>query len=81
MEILGLVHDRGYVEKNRRSGDRFQKKLILSPGWNAIKISISEIQEGPTDHKMNLQQILTFGLYVSDLKIPQTIYLDEVMLE
>jgi hypothetical protein len=81
LEILGLVHDRGYVENNRRSGDRFHKKLILSPGWNIIRISIAKIQEGPIDRMMNLRQILTFGLYASDLKIPQSIYLDELRLE
>ncbi|MCK4895104.1 MAG: hypothetical protein KAT07_14100, partial [Calditrichia bacterium] len=70
-----------YIERDRQDGDRFNKRLILQPGWNNIKIAIREIQRGPKDRLLNLEKIYNFGFFVSNLKEPLNIYLDEVKLE
>jgi len=79
--ITCLIHDWEYIERDRQVGDRFNKKLILQPGWNSVRIPLLEIQQGQTDRFLNLQKIYSFGFFVSNLQEPLNIYIDEIKLK
>jgi hypothetical protein len=81
LQIILLIHDMEYIARDRQPGDRYNKKLILRPGWNHVRIPLLEIQSGPSDRLLNVSHILSTGIFVSRLKNPQTVYLDEIRLE
>lgn len=77
LRISDLTHDRGANDYD----DRFNRRLFLQPGWNPIRIAVTEIQDMPVDRQMNLHEIHTIGVYTSYLDKPRRVYWDNVRLE
>ena len=77
------VQDRqhGLNDKAGRS-DRFNRDVVLAPGEvRSVAIAISQIQQGPENRSMQMDQISLVEFFVSGLKEPTTFFVDNLRLE
>ncbi len=74
------IHDRTHIENQQPFSDRFNKRLILEPGWNSWEIPVSEIRTAPLGRQMDLSRVYNLGFFSSNLSFPVVIYIDEVKL-
>ncbi|GMR16776.1 MAG: hypothetical protein BMS9Abin31_1154 [Gammaproteobacteria bacterium] len=63
--VLGLrIHD---DKHNQDSADRFNKKLIIQPGLNEIKISLNQVRHGPVNRELDLANVAAIKVFSSKL--------------
>lgn len=80
---LGLtcrIHDAQHVRNGQLYEDRFNKRLILHPGWNQLKISLEEVRKAPRNRPMQLNKITSFGVFAVRLNSPLDIFIDDIRL-
>lgn len=80
LRLTFRVHDHLHVEGEQLYTDRFNRSLIMSPGWNDVFISMDDIRIAPQGREMDLGSIYGFGLFASSLKEEEVVYIDEVRL-
>ncbi len=66
---------------NKMVSDRFESTVLLYPGKNRIQIPLRKVIHGPKDRLLDLKSMSRLSLFVSDLKSPQVIYLDQIRLD
>lgn len=81
IEITCRIHDWRHEEGEQRYEDRFNKGFLLRPGWNGLKVDLSEVASAPISRKMDLGKIRVVGLFAKKLPAPRTIFVDYVRLE
>jgi VanZ family protein len=81
LELNLRIHDKEYLNGSKAYNDRFNKKVNLKNGWNEIEISLKEVEESPANRKMNMNKILSIGLFTIKQKEVRTIYLDFLRLD
>jgi len=74
------VFDQRHTETGYRYADRFNRDLMLQPGWNDIAIDLSDIQNAPQGRKIDLQKMTVISLFVYRQSEPKVIYLDDIHL-
>jgi VanZ family protein len=79
--IICRINDSGHRDHNNAFDDRFNKKIILTTGWNNISIDLNEVVNAPAIRKMNMQHIRNWAIFTVKLKESRTIYLDHLRLE
>lgn len=62
------------------TNDRFNRRLSLVQGWNAIKIDLAEVRQAPRTRMMDMQNIADISFFLSSVKSPKTLYLDQIYL-
>lgn len=77
LKIADLQHDQG----NNAVDDRFNRRLTLVPGWNSVRIAISEIRTAPAKRQMRIHEVSCLELFAVRLPKPQVAYIDNVRLE
>jgi VanZ family protein len=77
LRLSDVVHDRGSNSYN----DRFNRALLLQPGWNKVQIAITDIMQGPQHRPMQLDGVCNLGLFAADLKQVRRFYIDNIRLE
>jgi VanZ family protein len=79
--ITCRIHDRRHEEGEQAYEDRFNRTLLLRPGWNGLGIDLSEVAGAPHSRKMDLGEIRGLGLFATKLSAPRTVFVDYVRLE
>ena len=74
------VYDRAHRHNDYRYSDRFNRELILSPGWNDVSVSLNDVKNAPMGRVMDMTVIASISLFLHDLKQPMTLYLDDLYL-
>lgn len=77
LRISDKLHDRG----ENRVDDRFNLPLALQAGWNNIVIPLSQIEAAPKTRAMNMGEVSSMGLFVSNLQQSKILYWDYFYLE
>jgi hypothetical protein len=80
LKLTFRVHDREHAQGLQLYTDRFNRSIVMRPGWNDIFISMADVKNAPKDRKMDLGNIYGMGLFASNLKKEKVIYIDEVRL-
>jgi hypothetical protein len=75
------VHDAHHRERGQTYGDRFNRRLHLTPGWNDVVISLDDVLRAPQGREMDLAQIEGFAIFAAALPRPRIFYLDNLRLE
>jgi VanZ family protein len=78
---IGLYFRLHDIHHNKDYHDRYNNHFMVEPGLNKITISISDIQNSPTERKMDLTSIRTFGVFAYRPAEPFRLYLDNIRLE
>ena len=81
LPITCRIHDWQHIRNGEPYQDRFNKRLILDPGWNQIRISLEEVRNAPFDRRMQMTKILNLGIFATRLSDPLNLYIDEVKLK
>jgi len=74
------VYDEDHMKYGYQYTDRFNRELLLQPGWNNIFISLNEIFNSPEKRTMDRTRIKSFSLFLKDVTSPVTIFLDDLKL-
>jgi len=72
------VHDAAH---DNRYGDRFNTRLMVTPGANRLTIPLEEIRRAPAGREMDLSRIRGIVLFAYRLNHPVHLYLGTVRLE
>lgn len=81
LPIVLRINDRQHEQDGPRYADRFNRRLIVQPGWNEYRIALEDVRMAPKGRTMNLAEIQQVQLFVQALEQPRTLYLDYVRLE
>lgn len=74
------IYDEDHMRYGYQYTDRFNRELLLQPGWNNIFISLNEIFNSPEKRTMDIARIKSFSLFLKDVTSPVTIYIDDLKL-
>ena len=74
------IYDEDHMKYGYQYTDRFNRELLLQPGWNNISISLNEIYNSPEKRTMDITKIKSFSLFLKDVTSPVTIFLDDLRL-
>ncbi|MCG3169199.1 MAG: hypothetical protein CALGDGBN_00712 [Pseudomonadales bacterium] len=55
------IHD---VWHDQRHADRFNRSLVLVPGWNLVEIALAEVEAAPAGRTMDMSRIAEFGCFI-----------------
>jgi len=77
-EVLHLrVHD---TQHNQKYSDRYNQAISITPGLNLIEVDLNKIRYSPRSRELDLSSIVTIGLFMTKLKAPVTLYIDDIQL-
>jgi len=76
MRLELKIFDQQHVANGYAYSDRFNRPLLLVPGWNEISVRLLDIQNAARNREVDLQNISV----ISRPGKPQTIYLDYIHL-
>lgn len=74
------IYDQRHLFSAYHSADRFNRELILQPGWNDLDIDLAEVKTAPADRNMDMASIAGLSFFVPYTAQPVTIYLDDLRL-
>ena len=74
------IHDAEHAGRQQYYEDRFNRTFLVSPGWNDIRIPLSDVESAPRNRRMDMRRIVAVGLFVPGLSETVTVYLDGMKL-
>lgn len=80
LKLTLKICDKSNAMHGYQYNDRYNKQMILYPGWNDLSFSLEEIKNAPQTRQMNMRSILSVSLFIIDLQKTVTIYLDNIYL-
>jgi hypothetical protein len=72
------VHD---ADHDQRYADRFNRRLVVSPGLNRFVIPVEDIVNAPDRRRMDLRRIRGIVLFAYELDRATHVYLGPLRLE
>lgn len=81
LELTVIVGDRRHYLDGFAYTDRFNQRVQAGPGWNNYRFALAKIASAPARRKMNLAEIVTLGVFATQLPEPRVVYLDHFRLE
>ena len=76
LQLTIRINDRIHDQKGHRYSDRFNKRLLVGPGWNHFEISLEDVEEAPSNREMDLKDVFSLGLFATNLKEPRALFFD-----
>lgn len=64
------------LNHNGRISDRFERPMLLQPGWNRLKIPLSEVAQSAGGRRLDLGHISRLQLYTAGIPLYRVVYLD-----
>lgn len=77
LRINDIKHDQG----DNAYSDRFNTRLVLSPGPNNFHLDLDRIRNAPAGRAMDMHEVRRLMLFASGLTEPKTVYLRDIRLE
>jgi len=74
------IYDRQHIDDGYEYSDRFNRELILRPGWNDFSIATENIQAAPKLRSLELGDVASFSLFLNELDKPMLMYFDGLRL-
>lgn len=75
--LIIRIHDQKHTFA---MNDRFNRRLLIVPGENVIRIPLAVIQAAPARRRMDMQAIKAMILFAPGLKQDTTVYLSDIRL-
>ncbi len=80
LELSLRIHDTQHKLHGSEYADRFNKQVVLQPGWNDLVIDLDQVRNAPKGRSMDMQHIEGFGLFVVQQAQPMEIIIDHEVL-
>lgn len=74
------INDFPHLKENIYN-DRYNKIIKLTKGWNHLVFSVDDIKNAPAERVNNIDNMQSIGIFVINLNVPKTIYIDNVYLD
>jgi len=74
------IYDRQHAASRYDYEDRFNRELIINPGWNDIEVSMKDVQRAPDSREMDLAHMAALSVFVDELRQPAVFYFDALRL-
>lgn len=68
------------LQHNNDYNDRFNRSVLLVPGWNDVRISLTDVESAPAGRRLDLGHIRSVILFAVDLREPRSLVLREFRL-
>lgn len=78
MEIK--VYDNKHAASGYDYNDRFNRELVMIPGWNDVEVRMADIAAAPHRRSMDLEHIASLSLFIEKLERPAVFYVDGLRL-
>lgn len=75
------IADREHSRRGNHYHDRFNRRLIIPPGWSTVRLALADIEQAPRDRLLNLAEVTDITLFSSHTPSPRTLIWDYVRLE
>jgi len=75
------VHDLDHRRGEQRFGDRFNRKINLTPGTQTIRIALADIKRAPDARQMNMAEISGLIIFATRREAGRRFVLHEIRLE
>lgn len=80
LRITCRIHDKWHEDRGNKYSDRYNVNLTLNPGWNNIRIPLSDVASAPKERRMDMAGIRSIGFFVTRLKKEMNIYVDDLAI-
>lgn len=74
------INDVEHKQHGSEYADRFNKQVVLQPGWNDLVIDLDQARNAPKGRKMDMTHIEGFGFFVVQQEKPMEIIIDHIFL-
>ena len=74
------IYDKEHINNGYAYNDRFNRVFSLHSGWNDIVVSLDDVFNAPAGRMMDMKQIKSFSLFLSDVTKPVNIFIDDIKL-
>ena len=81
LQVTFRIHDRQHTQGDRSYEDRFNRRVLLRPGWNHVEFDLNEVASAPTHRRMDMGSVRGLGIFATSLDEPGVIYLDNARLQ
>jgi len=80
MEIVLKIYDRQHPGNSYEYADRFNRPIMLQPGWNDVAVKLEDIRQAPGSRTMDMMDIVNISLFLVNQKKPASMYFDYLYL-
>ena len=74
------ISDHAHYDGDRAYRDRFNRRFLLQSGWNDLSIPVSDVRDAPAERQQDLDDLVEFAIFTSNLEEPRSLFLDRVRL-
>ena len=74
------IYDHDHLNRGNHSGDRFDREILMQPGWNDMDIALDDVKNAPADRAMDMDSIAGLSFFLKATNQPVVIYLDDIRL-
>ncbi|HEX5636272.1 MAG TPA: hypothetical protein VFY78_04225, partial [Gammaproteobacteria bacterium] len=74
------IYDALHLSGGYKYADRFNRELIIHPGWNDIAVPVDDVRQAPLGRQMQLENIAGVSLFIQQLQQPAVFYVDGLHL-
>jgi hypothetical protein len=80
LRITVSIRDEEHFRRGGEYHDRFNRSFIMAQGWNDVYIPVSDIENAPSERKLELDHLSEVVIFTVDQPAPRVMYLDYVRL-
>lgn len=80
LELVLKISDASHDQGTNSFNDRFNRKLVLTQGWNQIQIDLNDVRRAPSKREMQMDKISGMAVFVMQLSQPRRFYWDNIRL-
>lgn len=81
LRLVCRIHDLAHVQGLQAYNDRFNRSLLLTPGWNSLRIDLAAVAAAPKGRALDLGQVAGVGFFAIELPESVVLHFDALRLE
>ena len=70
------IHDLNHENSKQDYQDRYNHKFSIQSGWNTVSIPLMDVAQAPEGRKLDLSEIASLILFLTNVKISEILYFD-----
>jgi VanZ family protein len=80
LRITVSIRDKEHFRRGGEYHDRFNRAFMMEQGWNDVYIPVADIENAPTERKLELNDLSEVVIFTVDQPAPRVMCLDYVRL-
>lgn len=82
LAITVRIHDREHDRKDEQNySDRFNRRIVLQPGAQQVRISLQEVKSAPATREMDMEHVVNINVFAYMLKEERVVFFDNFRLQ